>query len=256
MLFSKNAIDIYFDEMGRLPRHNHDESIELFKRLEQGDKKAREMLVCANLRLVVSIAKKFKNHSIPIEDLIQEGNIGLMRAIDKFSWEKGYHFSTYATWWIKQAIGQHILQRKRSIRLPAHSVNLQKKIFQVAEDFKAMFDSEPSVEELALATKASERVVRATILGGKNIISLQDPVGTEADDDVVGDTIADNSPSPFDKFSEAELISMVKKEIQQLSPRELVIMRLRYGLSENEETGDFFAAINDDGEDTKEQTDE
>jgi RNA polymerase primary sigma factor len=233
MLYEKEAIDIYFEEMGRLPRHTHEESVELFKRLEEGNMKARDELINANLRLVVSIAKKFKGGAIPLEDLIQEGNIGLMKAIDRFSWEKGYRFSTYATWWIKQAIGQYILRRKRSIRLPAHAAGLQKRMLQKAEEFKGEFNSEPSIEELADLTGASERIVRATMLSGRKTISLQDPIGPEVDGDTVGDTIADTSHGPFERFSHAELVELTRQEMKRLSPKELVIMRLRHGLTED-----------------------
>jgi RNA polymerase primary sigma factor len=250
MLYEKEALSIYFDEMNKIELHTHEDSIELFKKLEKGDKRARDLIIKANLRLVVSVAKKFKVSSIPLEDLIQEGNIGLMKAIEKYDWKTGYRFSTYATWWIRQSIGQHIMRSKCSIRLPAHAVGLQKKMAAATEKFKEEFNSEPSVEELSkIMNGASERIVRATMLSGHKTVSLQSPLIMKEgydDESTIEDTVQDNSPGPFEKLSHVELVELVKDQMKNLTPKELIIMRLRYGLAENPNDPAWFVSSDDE----------
>ena len=150
------ALKSYLGALNRHPQLPHAEMMSLFQRLEGGESSAKNRLVEANLRLVVSIAKQYRGHNIPLEDLVQEGNIGLMKSIERFDYRKGFRFSTYATWWIKQAIGQHVLKRKRMIRLPAHAAGVQRKLVSAAEEYRKEFGVEPSQEELAELTGASE----------------------------------------------------------------------------------------------------
>ncbi len=234
---NKNAISVYLDNLRRFKRLQHPEVVELFQTFERGGNAAdaaRQVLVESNLRLVVSIAKQYYNHKMPMEDLIQEGNIGLMKSIERFNWKLGFRFSTYASWWIKQAIGQHVLKRKRIIRLPAHAVTVQRKMIQATEDFKEKFDVEPTVEELAVLIDASPTVIKATMHSGRGTISLAQPSTRCEDGDTIGDKLQDDNigADPFANVSEKELLDITKRVLLILSPKEAAILRLRFGLVE------------------------
>lgn len=244
----KNIVSSYLTSLQKFPQLNKQQSIELFQEYNKGctrdaegevvdrtpeAKKIRSKLTECNLRLVVSIAKQYKGHNIPIEDLIQEGNIGLMKSIDRFKWEKGFMFSTYATWWIKQAIGQHVLKRKRMIRLPAHAATVQRKMLQAAEEFRENSGGgEPTTEELMELVGASETVVKATIHSGRGTISLQQPLGSIGEGDTIEDKVEDERPGcdPFANVAEKQLLEITKNVISGLTYKEAAILRLRFGL--------------------------
>jgi len=260
----KNAVSSYLDALHRYPQLKHPELVELFKTFVAGRElndegeninmspeaqKARKTLVECNLRLVVSIAKQYKGHNIPIEDLIQEGNIGLMKAVERFKWEKGFHFSTYATWWIKQAIGQHVLKRKRIIRLPAHAATVQRKMMQAADHFRTEHNgTEPTAEELQDLVGASETVVKATMHSGRGVISLQQPLSSSGEGDTIEDRVEDERPGsdPFDNCAEKELLEIVKDVLIELSPKEAAILRLRFGLVEDAGNSSEFPITQDE----------
>lgn len=229
-----DSMSAYLTSLKKYPQMKHDEMIELFKDYEKGGRLAevaRKKLIESNLRLVVYVAKQYKNHGMPIEDLIQEGNLGLIRSIEKFEWNRGFRFSTYATWWIKQAIGQYILKRKRIIRMSAHAVSTQKKLISAAEEYKAMMGCEPSVEELKELTGTSDTVYNATTISGRNIISLDQPISSDPGADTIEDKLEDeNNASAFDMISSKQMISIAQKVLSQLSPKEAAILRLRFGL--------------------------
>jgi RNA polymerase primary sigma factor len=234
---TKTSISNYLNTLQSYPQLEHEELIELFQKYEKGGTesvKARQKLTQSNLRLVVYIAKKQKSHNIPLEDLIQEGNLGLLKAIDRFDWKKGFRFSTYATWWIKQSISQYILKRKKIIRLPAHAVSAQKKLIQATDSFKELKGYVPSSEELSEMIDVSETVVKATMVSGKNIVSLQQPMNDD-ESSTLEDRIEDNNVenNPFESLSKKEMLNIVQRVMSELSTKEAAILRLRFGLHDD-----------------------
>ncbi len=242
-----STMSAYLDALKHHPQLQHAEMMELFKVYEKGGKKAekaRQKLIESNLRLVISIAKQYKNYNVPLEDLIQEGNIGLMKSITRFDWKRGFRFSTYATWWIKQSIGQHILKRKRTIRLPAHAATVQRKMLQAAERFRDDMGYEPSMEELTELVGASETVVKATMHSGRGVISLSQPSGHEAGQE--GNTLENKlrdegaGADPFTNVAEKQLVEIVRDVLNELTPKEAAILRLRFGLMEDNTDSDAY----------------
>lgn len=230
----RSGIANYLTSLKKYPQLSHEEMVELFKKYEQGGSialKAKKKLVESNLRLVVYISKQYKGYNIPLEDLIQEGNLGLMKSIEKFDWTKGFRFSTYATWWVKQAIGQYILKRKRIIRMSAHAVTAQKKMAAAAEEYRQMMGCDPTDEELKEMTGTSSAVFNATNFSGKRILSLDQPLSSEPGSDTLEDKLIDDrNVSPLDMISSQQLMLVARSVLEQLSPKEAAILRLRFGL--------------------------
>jgi RNA polymerase primary sigma factor len=229
------TISAYLNDLKSYPQLKHPEVVSLFQTYETGGvagERARKKLIESNLRLVISIAKKQKGHNIPLEDLIQEGNLGLLKAIERFDYKKGFRFSTYATWWIKQAISQHVLKRKRMIRLPAHAAGIQRKLMQASEEFKEMMGFDPSQEDLMALVDASETVVKATMASGNSVVSLSQTISSDPDSGTLEDKIEDSDSrnDPFYNVSSRELMDIVRNVLSTLTEKESAILRLRFGL--------------------------
>jgi len=231
---SDNPIRTYFGEISRVPLLTREDEVRLSKRIENGDARAREELAEANLRLVVSIAKKYRGCGLPFLDLIQEGNLGLMKAIEKFDYKKGYKFSTYATWWIRQAILRAITNRSRTIRVPTHINELIRKIYQVERNHLKEFGELPTPERLATELETSvENIIKAKKTA-QSMTSLDMPIGYDDDGSVLGDFIEDQSAeSPERQTFEHLLFEELERALdERLTDREKRILELRYGLND------------------------
>jgi RNA polymerase sigma factor (sigma-70 family) len=215
---------------------------ELRQVVEHGQE-ATQAFINSNLRLVVSIAKKYQSSDMPLLDLVQEGNLGLMHAVEKFDWRKGFKFSTYATWWIRQSIGRGIDNSARTIRLPVHAGDQVRRLLRVRANLEGEWGHMPTPAELADAMQLSEEQVSELLQHATDPVSLDTPIGTEGDTDL-GDIVADlGASSPFDVVAEAMLAAEIEKLFEPLDEREREILRLRYGLDRGdprtlEEVGD------------------
>ncbi|MFA6160682.1 MAG: sigma-70 family RNA polymerase sigma factor [Patescibacteria group bacterium] len=224
-------IQIYLREIGKIPLLKAEEEISLAKRKEKGDKEAEKKLIEANLRLVVSIAKKFMGKSLALLDLIQEGNIGLFRAVKKFEYRKGYKFSTYATWWIRQAITRALADQSRTIRIPVHMVETINKFQQIERQLIQDLGREPLPEEIAAEMGEEVDKVRHIIKISQDTVSLETSVGEDDEDSTLEDFIEDIKNVTPDRAAGLQLLKdYVKEIIKDLSPREQKILEMRFGL--------------------------
>lgn len=244
-LMIDDPVKMYLKEIGRVPLLDAEREAELSKRISEGDEKAKQELVEANLRLVVSIAKKYVGKGLFFLDLIQEGNLGLMKAVSKFDYTKGYKFSTYATWWIRQAITRAIADQARTIRIPVHMVETIHKVTKVSRQMLQEQGREVTPEEIAKEMNMSPEKIREIIKVAQDPISLETPVGEE-EDSHIGDFIEDqDSPAPADAASYALLREQLCEVLHTLTPREEHVLKLRFGLEDGrtrtlEEVGQKF----------------
>lgn len=229
---SEDLVKTYLQEIGKVPLLTREEEVELAKKVQRGDDKAREKMALANLRLVVSIAKRYRGLGLPLLDLIQEGNLGLMKAVEKFDWTKGYKFSTYATWWIRQAISRALADKSRTIRIPAHIIEAIRKLYKMEEEHVQEHGVPPSLGELAqrlgLPLEEVERVKKAAYYTS----SLERPVGEDGDalEDFIGN---EEAPSPVKEAFSALQKEELLQALARLDYRERRIIELRYGLYDN-----------------------
>jgi len=232
--YLSDPVRMYLREIGRVSLLTYQEEVALAKRVEKGDKKARERLINANLRLVVSIAKKYVNRGLTLLDLIEEGNIGLMRAVAKYDWTRGYKFSTYATWWIRQAITRAIADQARTIRIPVHMVETINKFNRVSRKLIQELGREPAPSEVAMEMEVPVEKVREIIKVSQEPASLEAPVGEE-EDSRLGDFIQDLSASPTDQATQALLKDHIREMLETLSPREAKVLEYRFGLEDGKQ---------------------
>src|SRR6476469_9180268 len=229
-----DSLQLFLNEAGRYPLLTAAQEVELAKRIEEGDKPAKDLLVNSNLRLVVSIAKKYQGHGLTLLDLIQEGIIGLIRAAEQFDWRKGFKFSTYATWWIRQAVQRGVANKARTIRIPVHIVEREAKISRAERELVAKLERAPTDEEVSQTTKLPVKQVREVRAAARAVASLDKPVGEEGGA-AYGDLFASEERTP-DEQVEVELTEKALHEaVAELSEREQRILTLRYGLSGTED---------------------
>ncbi len=225
-----DPVRLYLKEIGRVPLLTPEREHELAERMAEGDIEAKKELVEANLRLVVSIAKRYVGRGMFFLDLIQEGNLGLMKAVDKFDYTKGYKFSTYATWWIRQAITRAIADQARTIRIPVHMVETIHKVSRYSRQLLQEYGREATAEEIGEKMGMSAEKVREIMKIAQDPVSLETPIGEE-EDSHLGDFIQDeDTPAPADAASQTILREVIERELHTLTPREEHVIKLRFGL--------------------------
>ena len=227
-----DPVKVYLKEIGRVPLLSSDEEVELAQRMAEGDAYAKKRLAEANLRLVVSIAKRYVGRGMQFLDLIQEGNLGLIKAVEKFDHTKGFKFSTYATWWIRQAITRAIADQARTIRIPVHMVETINKVKKVSSQLLHQNGHDPTAEEIAAALDMPVDKVREIMRVAQEPVSLETPIGEE-EDSHLGDFIPDDdAPAPADAASHTLLKEQLGEVLKTLTPREEKVLRLRFGLED------------------------
>ena len=230
-----DSVKIYLQQIGKIPLLTAEQELEVEKKIkESNDDKAKEVLVNANLRLVVSIAKKYIGRGLSFLDLIQEGNMGLMKAAEKFDYAKGYKFSTYATWWIQQSITRAIADKSRIIRLPVHMIETLSKIKKVTVDLTTETGKAPSKEEIAYKVGIPVSKLTSLIKAAQSTISIETPATAKDESSKLGDFIVDESTvSPDTRVSQENLFEDIQKMLNQLSPKERDVLIMRYGLNDD-----------------------
>ncbi|MDQ3778883.1 MAG: sigma-70 family RNA polymerase sigma factor [Actinomycetota bacterium] len=228
-----DALQLFLREAGRHPLLTAAQEVELSKRIERGDLQAKQRMIQSNLRLVVSIAKNYRNQGLPFLDLIQEGTLGLIRAVEKFDWRRGYKFSTYATWWIRQAVARALADKARTIRMPVHIVERLQKLNKAERILWTQLGREPTLEEIAEEASLPIEQAREVRAAAQASTSLDQPVG-EADDAVFGDFVACDGPPPDEQVEVTLRSQALARALASLSDRERAVLVLRYGLDNSE----------------------
>ena len=224
-----DALQLFLNEMARYPLLTAEEEVELAKLIERGDKAAKDRMVNSNLRLVVSIAKKYQGHGLSLLDLIQEGIIGLIRAVEKFDWRRGYKFSTYATWWIRQAVARALADKARTIRMPVHIVERKQKMNRAERMLWTQLGREPTLAEIAEEAGLPLHQAYEVRAAARASLSLDQPVG-EQEDAVFGDFVAGEDPLPEEEVEVSLRSQALASALGTLSERERQVLALRYGL--------------------------
>ncbi len=232
---TSDALQLFLRDVRRYPLLDKEQEVELAKRIEQGDLGAKEQMINSNLRLVVSLAKRYQGHELPLLDLIQEGIFGLIRAAEKFDWRKGYKFSTYATFWIRQAIQRGLANKARTIRIPVHIGQRERKIARVSRELAAELGRDPTDEEVAAKAELSVDDIEETREVMRTITSLDRPVGEEGDT-ALGDLIESDERPPEEEVDIGLREDAIHSAIERLPEREREVVRLRYGINGDEPT--------------------
>src|SRR6059058_1315478 len=229
-----DSLQLFLNEAGRYPLLTAAQEVELAKAIERGDRRAKDRMINSNLRLVVSIAKKYQGHGLTLLDLIQEGIIGLIRAVEKFDWRRGYKFSTYATWWIRQAVQRGVANKSRTIRIPVHIVEREQKIARAERELVLQLERMPTDEEVAQKAKLNVKHVRDTRAAARTVASLDKAVGDDSDTSF-GDLVAQAASDVAEEVQVALDETALHRAISSLPEREQHVIRLRYGLDEEME---------------------
>jgi RNA polymerase primary sigma factor len=228
-----DALQLFLREAGRHPLLTAPQEVELAKKIERGDMDAKQRMIQSNLRLVVSIAKNYRNQGLPFLDLIQEGTLGLIRAVEKFDWRRGYKFSTYATWWIRQAVARALADKARTIRMPVHIVERMQKMSRAERHLWASLGREPTLEEIAEEANLPLQQAKEVRAAARASTSLDAPVG-EADDAVLGDFVAGDGPLPDEQVEDSLRSQVLADALRALPERHRAVVVLRYGLDDAE----------------------
>jgi RNA polymerase primary sigma factor len=234
---SKNLQD-FFESVGKTDLLSRAEEVELSKKIEEGDQRARDRMIRANIRLAISIAKKYSNKGVDLEDLIQESSLGLIKAVDRFDWRKGFKFSTYACWWIKQAVRQHVAAQSGSIKLPSYARGTLWKMKELANEFQEEFGVEPTHQEIADLLGTSPETLRSLMKCAATPVQIDGSAyktdsGSRSMHEVLVD---DDAVSVEDQIDREQLIIAVKGVLSELTPREETVLRLRFGITEELDT--------------------
>ena len=229
--FSADSLQLFLKDVGRVDLLTAAQEVELAKRIERGDHRAKQEMVEANLRLVVSIAKRYRNQGLPFLDLIQEGTIGLVRAAEKFDYRKGFKFSTYATWWIRQAVARALADKARTIRMPVHVVEKLNKIVRTERKLRAEYGREPTAAEIARDLELSIDEVETILRSSQTPVSLEKPVGDEEESEFGHFLFDETAPLPDEAAETALRKEALQKILGMLSYRERRVLELRYGLN-------------------------
>jgi RNA polymerase primary sigma factor len=226
-----------FKSVGSTSLLSKDEEIILSKRIESGDMKARDLMIRSNIRLAISIAKKHVAKGLDFEDLVQESSIGLIKAVDRFDWRKGYKFSTYACWWIKQSIQAHVASQSASIRLPNHAKNTLWKMREIVQDYREQFGIDPSNEEIAAALGTTPETLQSIISCSATMLSLDAPVSSsdEGSKRTLTEVLADDDVENVESMIDRErLMRSMREVLSKLSPREEAVLRMRFGIANDD----------------------
>jgi len=225
-----DALQLFLNEMARYPLLTAQEEVELAKRIERGDREAKDRMVNSNLRLVVSIAKKYQGHGLSLLDLIQEGIIGLIRAVEKFDWRRGFKFSTYATWWIRQAVQRGVANKARTIRIPVHIADREAKMARAERELLAKLGRPPTEEELADHAKLPLKQVLEVRSAARAVTSIDRPVSKEGDT-TLGELVSGDQPPPEEELTISLRQEAVQKAVAKLPEREREVVKMRFGLN-------------------------
>ncbi|MEN3340731.1 MAG: polymerase primary sigma factor [Actinomycetota bacterium] len=231
---TSDSLQLFLNEAGRYPLLTASEEVELAKRVERGDKRAKDVMINSNLRLVVSIAKKYQGHGLSLLDLIQEGIIGLIRAVEKFDWRRGYKFSTYATWWIRQAVQRGVANKSRTIRIPVHIVEREQKIARAERELVLQLERPPTDEEVAERAKLALKHVKETRAAARTVASLDKTIGDDSDTSF-GELVAHEAGDVQEEVVVGLTEVALHEAVEELPDREKQVIKLRYGLDGEED---------------------
>jgi RNA polymerase primary sigma factor len=235
------SLDQYFKQISTGKLLTQDDEVRLSQMIEAGDSNARRLMIEANLRLAISIAKKYQRSGCSLEDLIQESNVGLIKAVDRFDWRRGFKFSTYASWWIKQAVRRHVTDSISDVRMPSHAVSMSYKINNFIRDYENEFNTKPEIGEIAEMMGVSEAVVREALNNSAlaSTVSLDTPVSDDSDRTLLETIVDDTTDSIDDMLDRVKVFEIVKESMDLLTPREEQVLRLRFGISDVTNPDDF-----------------